>query len=231
MTLFSAGGVANKFNGGVFDGQSVWLVPTNSANIVKVNPATGGMTSYAHGMGAGAFQGGIFDGQNIWFVPTGSASLVKLRSQEFGRVSATPAVAVYASGAVYSLTAVAALLGFGGTTPLVVLPYRGVWKISATCRLNYNNATFGANQTVTIKLRRTNHGAADLTNGSAALTTRVIAGVTDNVGMVHIEVVYETENDDDQIELWGSIDVIPAPGTIDAVAAKIVAERFDDELT
>jgi hypothetical protein len=31
--------------------------------------------------------------------------------------------------------------------------------------------------------------------------------------------------------LWGSIDVIPAPGTIDAMAAKIEAKRFNDRLT
>jgi len=222
----------DRFCGGVFDGQNIWLVPYNSANLVKVNPATGGMTSYAHGAGAIAFRGGVFDGQNIWLVSFGSANLIKLRPQEFGRGGAMPAVSVYASGAVYSLTAVSALLGFGGTTPLVVIPYRGVWKITATCRLNYTAATLAANQTVTLKLRRTNNGPADLANATASLTTRVIAApTTDNVGMALIEVVYETENDNDQIELWGSIDVIPGAGTIDAVEAKIVAERFDDNLT
>jgi hypothetical protein len=189
------------------------------------------MTSYAHGMGASAFVGGVFDGQNIWLVPYSSANLVKVRPQEFGRGGSTPALATYASGAAYSLTAVPALLGFGGTTPIVVLSSRGVWRITATCRLNYNAATFAANQLVTLKLRRTNHTAADLANGSAALTTRVIAAVTDNAGILHISVLYETENDDDQIEFWGSIDVVPGAGSIDAIAAKVVAERFFDRLT
>jgi len=232
MTGYVHGMGATAFRGGVFDGQNIWLAPYGSANLVKVNPATGAMTGWAHGMGAAAFIGAVFDGQNIWLVPLQSASFVKVRPQEFGRVSAMPAVAVYASGAVYSLTAVSALLGFGGTTPLVVIPYRGVWKITATCRLNYTAATLAANQTVTLKLRRTNNTAADLANATASLTTRVIAApTTDNVGMALIEVVYETENDNDQIELWGSIDVIPGAGTIDAVEAKIVAERFDDNLT
>jgi anti-sigma-K factor RskA len=146
-------------------------------------------------------------------------------------VGSNPTVVTYAAGAAYSLTAVSALLAFGTTTPIVVLSARGVWRITATCRLNYVAATFAANQTVSLKLRRTNNTAADLANATAALTTRVIAAVTDNAGMMHISVLYETENDNDQIELWGSIDVIPGAGTIDAVSAKVVAERFCDRLT
>jgi hypothetical protein len=34
------------FGGGVFDGQSVWLVPNNADAVVRVNVSDGGMTAF-----------------------------------------------------------------------------------------------------------------------------------------------------------------------------------------
>ena len=48
---YAHGKGANAFVGGVFDGESIWLVPYDSDDLVKVNPADGSMTSYAHGKG------------------------------------------------------------------------------------------------------------------------------------------------------------------------------------
>jgi len=39
-------------------------------------------------------------------------------------------------------------------------------------------------------------------------------------------VIYQTMNRDDRIELYGSIDSLPGAGSIDAVAAGIVALRL-----
>jgi streptogramin lyase len=78
MTSYAHGKGTGAFIGGVFDGQSIWLVPYYSTDLVKVNPADGTMTSYAHGKGTGAFTGGVFDGQSIWLVPFVSADLVKV---------------------------------------------------------------------------------------------------------------------------------------------------------
>ncbi len=231
MTSYAHGKGASAFFGGIFDGQNIWLVPYGSTDLVKVNPATGGMTSYAHGKGAGAFTGGVFDGQNIWLVPRLSADLVKVRSQEFGRVGSQPAVSAYSSGAVYSLTATPALITFGGTSPLVVIPYRGIWRIRGKCRLQYNGATFVANRTVTIKLRRTNNTAADLTNGTDIGITDIVAALTGDGGLYDIDVIYSTELDNDQIELWGDVSVVPSAGSFDVVTASIVADRYDDRLS
>ena len=83
------GGAA--FTGGVFDGQSIWLVPYSSSNIIKINPATGGLTTYAHGQGGAAFIGGVFDGQSIWLVPHDSSNIVKINP-------ATGGLTTYAHG-------------------------------------------------------------------------------------------------------------------------------------
>ena len=90
-TSYAHGQGGGAFIGGVFDGESIWLVPYSSANLLKVNPATGAMTSYAHGQGVGAFYGGAFDGENIWLAPLGSANLLKVNP-------ATGAMTSYAHG-------------------------------------------------------------------------------------------------------------------------------------
>jgi len=85
FSLYAHSQGSGAFIGGVFDGESIWLVPYNSANLVKVNPADGSMTTYAHGQGGGAFRCGTFDGESIWLVPYTSANLVKVNPAGFGR--------------------------------------------------------------------------------------------------------------------------------------------------
>ena len=82
---YAHGQGATAFVGGVFDGESIWLIPRGSANLVKVNPATGAMTTYAHGQGSTAFAGGVFDGGSVWLVPNNSANLVKVNPPRSGR--------------------------------------------------------------------------------------------------------------------------------------------------
>ena len=79
---YTHGKGGGAFMGGVFDGESIWLVPYNSDDLVKVNPSDGSMTSYAHGKGTGAFRGGVFDGESIWLVPDYSDDLVKVNPSD-----------------------------------------------------------------------------------------------------------------------------------------------------
>ena len=89
--LYAHGQGDNAYFGGVFDGQSIWLVPYNSVYLTKVNTATGAMTNYAHGQGDYAYAGGVFDGQSIWLVPRDSDYLTKVNP-------ATGAMTNYAHG-------------------------------------------------------------------------------------------------------------------------------------
>ena len=88
---YAHGQGATAFVGGVFDGESIWLIPRGSANLVKVNPATGAMTTYAHGQGSLVFSGGVFDGGSVWLIPYNSANLVKVNP-------ATGVMTTYAHG-------------------------------------------------------------------------------------------------------------------------------------
>lgn len=133
-------------------------------------------------------------------------------------------VAFYAAGAAYSLTATPANVALGGNPTQVVLNEPGTWLIRGRIRYDYNGATFGGNRTVTTKLRRTNNTAADVANSSCAWLTQNITTQTYTVRVMDLpEVVYVTANNNDVIELWGSVSIIPSAGSLDATEADIVA--------
>ena len=136
--------------------------------------------------------------------------------------------AAYASGIVYALTATSALLDFGTTDPSITIAIPGTYIINARIRVDYNAATFAAVRTVTLKLRRTNNTAADLTNGSAAFKTEIITTLTYTGEIVSIPlVIYTTLNSDDIIQIFGSIDVVPSAGSIDCAEAEIIAVKIN----
>ena len=75
---------SNAFMGGVFDGSSIWLVPNDANQVIKLNPSTGAMTGYSSWpsgystlMGA-AFSGGVFDGKSLWMIPLNANRVVKV---------------------------------------------------------------------------------------------------------------------------------------------------------
>lgn len=138
-------------------------------------------------------------------------------------------LSVYASGTVYSLTGSQAAVDFGTTDPALTIDQAGTWRIRARMLLKYNNATFAANQTATMKLRRTNNTAADLTNASTAITTEVLTTTTKHLAFAEIEADYTTNNGNDSIALYGALSALPGnspTGTVDVVEASIMAVRL-----
>lgn len=136
-------------------------------------------------------------------------------------------VPIYAAGTAYALTAVSAALVFGTTSPALVLNKAGTYLLFGRVNLKYNAATFAASRTVTLKLRRTNNTAADLTNGSMTALTDIITTKTYSFGVFNLPpVIVTTANLDDAITIFGDVSVIPTAGTLDAVEASIVAVRL-----
>ncbi len=131
-----------------------------------------------------------------------------------------------AAGTVYSLTATAAKVDFGTTDPAITINAAGTYIIVADCVLNYNGATFAAVRTATMKLRRTNNTAADLSDGTRAIKTEVVTTISGTLAQVTITSIYTTANTNDAIELWGSLDVIPTAGSLDVVSASVRAVRL-----
>jgi len=137
-------------------------------------------------------------------------------------------LAVYAAGTVYSLTTSAAQIVFGTTSPDLTLTdsVGRVYQIRWRVLLKYNGATFAANRTATIKLRRVNNTPADVTNGSAAVTTGIVTTTTGAFIELSREVFYTTAGTNDDLQLFGSLDVGPTVGSLDVVDAEITATRL-----
>ena len=95
MTSYSSwpslvpGTMGQKFSGGVFDGQVVWLIPSFATAVVTVNLATGSMKNFSTwpaglvastdlSIGNNAFEGGVFDGRYVWMSPSSSKYIVRI---------------------------------------------------------------------------------------------------------------------------------------------------------
>lgn len=143
-----------------------------------------------------------------------------------GPVSNTTIVGT-ASGTTYSLTNTAALVDFGTTDPSITLNVAGTYLLMARARVDYNAATFAAVRTATLKLRRTNNTAADVTGTSSSFLTSIITLLSFTASTIILPpVIYTTALTSDIIQLWGSIDTVPSAGSIDITEANVVAIRL-----
>lgn len=133
------------------------------------------------------------------------------------------ATSAYGSGAAYTLTTTPALLAFGTTSPTITIPATGTYLLLSGARIDAVAATFAANQTVTMKLRRTAAVAGDIANATASyefdiITTKSYTGFR---GMLP-PVTFAATNAD-TIQLWGSVSVAPGAGSVQAVEAWLMA--------
>lgn len=134
---------------------------------------------------------------------------------------------IYASGTAYALTNTSTALDFGTTDPALTITQPGTYLIFSRANLKYNAATFAASRTVTLKLSRTNNSAADITNATITFLTDIITTLTYTAGIISIPpVLYTTANADDSITIKGDVGVVPTAGSLDVVAAEIIAIRL-----
>lgn len=134
---------------------------------------------------------------------------------------------VTAAGTAYQLTNSSAVLNFGTTDPVLVLDKAGTYLLFAFVNLLYNAATFAASRAVNLKLTRTNNTPGDISGAALTLATDIITTLTYTMGVFHLPpTVYTTANTDDSIQIQGDVAVVPTAGSLDAVAAKIVAVRL-----
>lgn len=133
----------------------------------------------------------------------------------------------YAAGTAYSLTNSASQVAFGTTSPAVTLASAGTYLIFSRVKVDYNAATFAAVRTATIKLRRSNNTAADLTGASYSLKSQIITLLTFTAGhMIIPAVLYTTANTNDIIQIHALVDTVPTAGSLDVSEAEIVALRI-----
>jgi hypothetical protein len=145
----------------------------------------------------------------------------------------TPAIG---SGSAYSLTATPALLNLGTVTPSIIIAATGNYLLAAWARYDYNAATFATNRVVTTKIRRTNNTPTDITGTTRAFLTPVsllawkatsgadeITTLTYTATGYVVALIQYAGTAGDTLELWGSVDVLPTAGSLDAVEASLIA--------
>jgi hypothetical protein len=123
----------------------------------------------------------------------------------------------YGAGTAYAFTNTAAAIDFGTTDPVVVLTRQGTYRINAQVHLTYNGATVAA-ETATIKVRRTNNTATDL-SAVVVLDLPVATTLTHTYMIAQIPPFYvTTANVDDSVTIFGNVSAALGAGTIDATA-------------
>lgn len=138
---------------------------------------------------------------------------------------------IYASGTAYSVTNSAAALDFGTTDPSMTLD-NGTWLLFARVNAKYTGTTYAANQTLTVKLRRTNNTASDITGGTTTTTMEIITTTTGHIGVIQLPpVLYTTVNtsgsaNNDVITIFGVVSATTGAGTVDIDEASIIALRL-----
>ncbi len=132
----------------------------------------------------------------------------------------------YGSGTAYTMTASAAQTVFGTTSPQVTLSAAGTYLITGGGNVKYSGATYAGSQTATVKFRRTNNTASDLSNGTRTIQLRVVTTITDDAGYVTVPAVVYTATAGDIIQLWGSVSATPSAGSVVVDSGEIIAVRI-----
>ena len=136
-------------------------------------------------------------------------------------------VTAYGVGTVYTFTNTATAVTFGTTNPSIVLDAAGTYLVSAQVHLAYAGATVVA-ETATLKVRRTNNTAADL-SVVPVIDLPVSTTLTNSYGTVSIPpFVYTTTAVDDAVTIFANVSAALGAGTITATAigTSLVAVRL-----
>lgn len=143
-----------------------------------------------------------------------------------GLITTANQLTVNAAGTVYSLTATSAAVDFGTTDPALTLTAAGTYLLVTDCVLRLNGATFAADRTVTMKLRRTNNTAADVTGGSRSYDTGTTTTITASLVHFNASAIYTTANADDSVTIFGDVSVVPTVGSLDVASCALRAVRL-----
>jgi hypothetical protein len=130
-------------------------------------------------------------------------------------------------GSYYTLTATLALLAFGTTSPTITIDRPGTYLISVFAQIAPNgSAVWAAPFAAEFGIKRTNNGPAYLSFQTYNYAAGTFAGAPFLYGEITYSAIYTTTAATDVIELWGHVSALPAGGTMEAVAASIIAIRL-----
>lgn len=136
---------------------------------------------------------------------------------------------VYGAGTAATLPTTSALLNFGTTDPSLTLTGAGTWLLFASAVVEFA-AWKSTSKTVTLKIRRTNNTAADVTNATVTVTLpdTAAAAVTYTAYTLDLPAVeYTNSGAGDILELWGAVSAAASvSGDMTVSAASLVAVKI-----
>lgn len=180
-------------------------------------------------MGANGYTRPGIPGTDFMACPVGLSSQYIKGDGTLGDLSAllsSSVTAAYGSGTGYTVTTTPALTTFSVTNPTVTLPTTGNYVLIPNVSLQYIAATFLTSRTVTLKLRKTSGTAADVSNSVATVLTQLVTLLSFTVASPQMPPVGFSGTAGDIISIFASIDVAPTAGTIQVVAASILAIKL-----
>ncbi len=140
---------------------------------------------------------------------------------------ATPTQAAYLTGTAYSLTNTSAAITGGTTSPTITVTDTGTYKVEFILSAKFVGATFAATKNMTLKLRRTNNTAADLTSGTLPTqATGVCTTYTAAWGAFAWVGANYAATAGDVITVFGDIETAPSAGSIDITGGLIRMTRI-----
>jgi len=140
------------------------------------------------------------------------------------RASAAYTESSTAEGTAYSLTTTLDTLKYGTTRPAITLQQAGTYLILLRNRTSFVGATFSANDTTVIVLRRVNNDPTDI--DSVMAITPIITTMTQHFADQTIPLIYSTVNANDVLQVWGKIYTAPEAGSVRVVGTNLVAVKL-----
>lgn len=105
----------------------------------------------------------------------------------------------------------------------VTLPSTQSYILFATARFGYVGATYAGNQTLTVKIRRTNNSATDISNAVSTQVMAIVTTITYGLGQIEIPVVSYSGTAGDILQIFATVSATPSAGNVQAVECSLVA--------
>lgn len=140
------------------------------------------------------------------------------------RLSGSLIYRAIAAGTAYALTDTQAALDFGTTDPSVTLAVAGTYILSGMAQVELVGTTYVANQTLTVKTRKTSGTPADVTGSTATITLPIVTTITQTLMQVMLPPVEYVATANDVLALFGAVNALPGAGTVEISAAWLMAQ-------
>lgn len=111
-------------------------------------------------------------------------------------------------------------------TASITLPSTGTYLLLATARIDYVAATTLTQDTVALKLRRTNNTPADIANAVVNVESDIVSNKTETLSIATIAPVTYAGTVGDIVQVFGATSALPYAGNLEAIEVNLLAIKL-----